>query len=235
MNWFLKFQHAWLDDPRCDELPLAAQGLFVKMLVVQSRDGWVPGDTEEIARKCKCRLSEMQMHVQKVMQLFVQRSSGRYVFEPLESDMQRSEVVSRARSDAAQKRWNKGLNANASANETANQNASAQSNVDANEHRSKKLEVRSESQEIEKTFCAKPQDGSAPARSAVINLPLNDKTEHSIYESDVAEYAQLYPGVDIFQQLRNMRGWLLSNPKNRKTWRLWIYQRKVEVVRLGRP
>jgi uncharacterized protein YdaU (DUF1376 family) len=70
------------------------------------------------------------------------------------------------------------------------------------------------------TSCAKPQSGSAPAptRSAlIIDLPLNDKTEHSVYEADVAEYGKLYPAVDISQQLRNMRGWLLSNPRNRKT------------------
>ena len=51
----------------------------------------------------------------------------------------------------------------------------------------------------------------------LIGLPLNDGSEHLVTEEDVAEYAQLYPAVDVMQQLRNMKGWLLSNPSRRKT------------------
>lgn len=51
----------------------------------------------------------------------------------------------------------------------------------------------------------------------LIGLPLNDGSEHQVTEEDVAEYAQLYPAVDVMQQLRNMKGWLLSNPSRRKT------------------
>lgn len=53
----------------------------------------------------------------------------------------------------------------------------------------------------------------------LIGLPLNDGSEHEVTEEDVAEYAQLYPAVDVMQQLRNMRGWLLANPQKRKTKR----------------
>ena len=30
-------------------------------------------------------------------------------------------------------------------------------------------------------------------------------------------YQQLYPGIDVMQELRNIQAWCLSNPKNRKT------------------
>lgn len=53
----------------------------------------------------------------------------------------------------------------------------------------------------------------------LIGLPLNDGTEHEVTEEDLAEYAQLYPAVDVMQQLRNMRGWLMANPSRRKTKR----------------
>lgn len=53
--------------------------------------------------------------------------------------------------------------------------------------------------------------------TAVITLPLNDGSEYEILSSVVAELAPLYPAVDVDQQLRNMRGWLLGNPSNRKT------------------
>ncbi len=56
---------------------------------------------------------------------------------------------------------------------------------------------------------------SSPPPVAV--LPLVDGTEFGVTEETAAELAGLYPAVDVPQQLRNMRGWLLANPKNRKT------------------
>ena len=51
----------------------------------------------------------------------------------------------------------------------------------------------------------------------VISLPLNDGSEYPITGNDVTEWSILYPAVDVMQELRNMRGWLSSNPKRRKT------------------
>lgn len=56
---------------------------------------------------------------------------------------------------------------------------------------------------------------SSPPSAAV--LPLVDGTDFEISVEMVAELSGLYPAVDVEQQLRNMRGWLLANPKNRKT------------------
>jgi len=44
-----------------------------------------------------------------------------------------------------------------------------------------------------------------------------DGTDFEISVETVAELSGLYPAVDVAQQLRSMRGWLLANPKNRKT------------------
>ena len=46
---------------------------------------------------------------------------------------------------------------------------------------------------------------------------LNDATEYAVSENDVVIYQQLYPGIDVRQELRNIEAWCLSNPKNRKT------------------
>ena len=51
----------------------------------------------------------------------------------------------------------------------------------------------------------------------VIELPLNDKSLYPIYQDDVDSWKELYPAVDIMQQLRNMKGWSDSNPTKRKT------------------
>lgn len=50
-----------------------------------------------------------------------------------------------------------------------------------------------------------------------ITLTLNDKTEYPIYPQQVREWAELYPAVNIAQELRNMKGWCVANPSKRKT------------------
>lgn len=62
-----------------------------------------------------------------------------------------------------------------------------------------------------------PDALSASDRKSVIILILNDKTEFPIYQDQVDSWVQLYPAVDIMQELRNMKGWCENNPKKRKT------------------
>lgn len=56
-----------------------------------------------------------------------------------------------------------------------------------------------------------------PQDDIVIRLPLNDGSEHPITDSQRAEWGSLFPAVDIDQELRGMRAWLLANQRNRKT------------------
>lgn len=56
-----------------------------------------------------------------------------------------------------------------------------------------------------------------PEEPPVITLPLNTGAEHPVPQAVVDEWKALYPAVDVEQQLRNIRGWLLSNPTRRKT------------------
>lgn len=65
-----------------------------------------------------------------------------------------------------------------------------------------------------KEYCAEPQAVDAPP---VISLPLNDGTFFEVSENDRAKWSQLYPNVDVLQQLRNMAGWCDANPTKRKT------------------
>ena len=65
-----------------------------------------------------------------------------------------------------------------------------------------------------KIFCTEPQSASVPP---VVELPLNDGSHFDIFQGQVDEWQTLYPAVDVPQALRSMRGWLLANPKKRKT------------------
>ena len=68
-----------------------------------------------------------------------------------------------------------------------------------------------------KNTCAQPE--KPPDAQEIIAFPLNDKTEYPIYDTDFEEWKELYPAVDIMQELRKMKGWLDSNPTKRKTIR----------------
>lgn len=57
----------------------------------------------------------------------------------------------------------------------------------------------------------------AAAMPPVIFLPLNDGTEYPVSQEQCHEWAGLYPAVDVIQQFRQMRAWLIANPRKKKT------------------
>ena len=62
-----------------------------------------------------------------------------------------------------------------------------------------------------------PEPVPAPDRKQVISLTLNDKSEFWIYGDQVEQWSELFPAVDVMQELRKMKSWLDSNPSRRKT------------------
>lgn len=60
---------------------------------------------------------------------------------------------------------------------------------------------------------------TVPEEPPVITLLLNTGEEYGIVKSDIAEWQELYPAVDIMQELRNMKGWCKENAAKRKTAR----------------
>lgn len=73
------------------------------------------------------------------------------------------------------------------------------------------------------TSCAEPvastQEEATAGEEPVITLMLNTKEEYPVMIRAVSLWQELYPAVDVMQELRNMKGWLLANPGKRKTKR----------------
>lgn len=66
----------------------------------------------------------------------------------------------------------------------------------------------------------KTAHGDVKNKSTIfIELPLNDGSTHMITADVIAEMSRLYPAVDVEQEFRSMRGWLLAKPVRRKTKR----------------
>ena len=90
--------------------------------------------------------------------------------------------------------------------ETTNKNK----NKNKNENKNKNKNENSE--EELKDYCTEP-----PMQASVISMPLNDGSEYPVFDNAIKEWEKLYPAVDVPQELRNMRAWLLSNRTKRKT------------------
>lgn len=70
----------------------------------------------------------------------------------------------------------------------------------------------------------KDDDMSEPAKATpdqqpFISLLLNDKSEYPVYQDQVDSWSELYPAVNVPQELRKMKGWCDANPSKRKTKR----------------
>ena len=75
------------------------------------------------------------------------------------------------------------------------------------------------------TTCAAPTSSppaddllpAEPASPVAVSFALNDGKDFEITEAQVREFADLYPAINVLQQLRSLKAWVISNPKNRKT------------------
>ena len=64
------------------------------------------------------------------------------------------------------------------------------------------------------TPSAEPETVSAPP---IISIILNDKTFFDVLPEDYNRWCELYPAVNVMQELRKMSGWCTDNPTRRKT------------------
>ena len=61
---------------------------------------------------------------------------------------------------------------------------------------------------------AEPVTVSAPP---IISIILNDKSLFDVSPEDYNRWCELYPAVNVMQELRKMSSWSMDNPKRRKT------------------
>ncbi len=76
---------------------------------------------------------------------------------------------------------------------------------------------QSKAKDSKEEMCATPEVAPPAEVTPVITLPLVDKTDYPVTADQIKEWSELYPAVDILQELRKMKGWLMSNPSRRKT------------------
>ena len=90
-------------------------------------------------------------------------------------------------------------------------------NVNDNDNVNENVNYIETSNDVSCSELKKAPSCKNPKGDIVIELPLNDGSMFPVYSEQINEWKSLYGNVDIEQQLKNMKGWLLSNPSRRKT------------------
>ncbi|MBR7044799.1 MAG: phage replisome organizer N-terminal domain-containing protein [Lachnospiraceae bacterium] len=90
------------------------------------------------------------------------------------------------------------------------------------EYRDKSIEIRDIELSSDNSICSEPSKKAHKQKAEepladVEAIILNNGSEWRPTVSQLEEYKRLYPGVDVVQEFRNMRGWCSSNPSRRKT------------------
>lgn len=81
----------------------------------------------------------------------------------------------------------------------------------------KELELERElDKESDKDICSEPETVSEPSG---IKITLNDKSFYDVPVEKIAFWKEVYPAVDVEQELRKMIAWCDANPTRRKTKR----------------
>lgn len=60
---------------------------------------------------------------------------------------------------------------------------------------------------------------SSSSTPPVIQIPLNEGSLYDVEEHQAQEWKELFPAVDVMQELRKMKAWCDANPSKRKTKR----------------
>jgi hypothetical protein len=137
------------------------------------------------------------------------RGNERFVFPTLKAQIDRDKATYDSRckknSDNIRKRWN---------TDVYDGEQPCTNDTKTKEKEKEKTKEKAKDNYIPPSVVCGELPSSPPPAAG---LPLVDGTDFEISVETVAELSGLYPAVDVAQQLRSMRGWLLANPKNRKT------------------
>ena len=186
--------------------------LYLLASAWQSEDCSLSDDDEELRVQSGLSEEEWREHSAKILRRFTKREDGRLVNAVLLAEWKIAEEkfkTNQARAAATNRK--RATNAGRTPDERG---AHALTGTGT---------LTGTSTETEKTFASTAD--AVPAgvpflavRGLLLDwLPLNDGTAYEVREDDLARDEPLYPGVDVRQEYRAMKAYLLANPRKTKT------------------
>lgn len=234
--FWLKLKNTFFDQPKIKKLRRLAGGdtytvIYLKLQLLSiENEGLLEyeGIEETFAEELALKIDEDPENIEVVLryltaQGLMEEQDGDFLLvEAAESIGSEAESTRRSQRSRAKKRQElqqlaeKALQFNTDATQTqrdCDKNATLE--IDIEKEIEKELEIERDS-----ISARSRKNGSKPAADETpvfITFPLNTGEEYPITEGSISKWEQLYPAVDIRQELRKMRGWLDSNPTKRKT------------------
>lgn len=124
----------------------------------------------------------------------------------IERDGKKWEQKCDRNSENVRKRWNKN-------NTTEYERIQTNTNdTDKDKDKDKDKDNDNDNDNVNEAYESKSADSRI-----FISLLLNDGSKYEVTETEIEEWSELYPAVDVKQDLRMMKGWIDSNPSRRKT------------------
>lgn len=207
------FMQLYVSDFIGDTLSLSTEQIGAYMLLLMAMwnaGGKLPADEGKLARVTRLSVKKWKAIAGDLLPFF-ETDGGIIRHNRLTKELQKSESKSQSRASAGAE----GGRAKALKDkETRLANATR-----TPQHYPDTI-TREDTSSLRSDVCPEPEN-SAPATQSpsVIDLPATQGQVVAITESDVAEWRAAFPAVDVPQQLRAMRQWLLANERNRKTVR----------------
>lgn len=205
------FMQLYVSDFIGDTLHLSTEQIGAYMLLLMAMwnaGGKLPADDAKLARVTRMSLKKWNA-ISGDMMSFFDVFDGSISHNRLTKELQKSESKSQSRASAG----------------AAGGNAKALKDKEARlanarplpQHLPDTRDIDSSSVPSEES-CPEPKK-SPPAVKAVIDLPATSNDLVPVTDADIAEWRDAFPAVDVIQQLRSMRQWLIANPTKRKTKR----------------
>ena len=177
--------------------------LYLLSCAWQTEDCTISADPFDLAEMSGLGDELWAIHGPRILRKFTALESGRLQNEILFEEWKVAKKVFDRRQDAANRtnkhRWSIG----------------DRSVTDLTPNRS--ANTRTGTETVTTTEKRKTIARSVPPEELAGTLPLVDGTEYQISKSQVAEWTDAFPAVDVRQQLKEFKAWLNANPTKKKT------------------
>ena len=199
----------YLADENVQLMSMEEEGCYVRLLAYCWREGSVPAEPEKLARLCKgVTPSEAVMGCFVECEGYPSRLANPRLEEERLSKLEFAEKC---------KQWGK-----LGAHKRKGNKEKSTERVGLATIANKKIALQSSSSSSNNNLSNdRLLDGATlptPAAEVFTELPCTGKAKTwPVTKSYIAEMAPLYPGIDIEAEILRAKGWLLNNPKKRKT------------------
>ncbi len=198
----------------------AQRGAFWQLICwqMQSNDGHLPGDIDALSALADLDLSDGHTLIVEAFPL----TDGNKRANPraLQEWTRRREISdtrAKAGSKGATGRWQRKGNCHPFANGIPLANPATSTATPTTTSTNKGGQVPPACP-VPRKRSTPPSDADPPESEIEIKIPVvGVGDEYPITKAEVAEFAELYPNVDVPQTLREIRGWNLTHPERRKT------------------